>query len=287
MPIFNPQSWGMPLLTLPDTPLWTDPNPFIWTGYRPESRSWTRCFASWFYSHNETGNIYSHLLPAVFLAATLLLSVSAGTRFDTHTLDGSVVGFQLGSALLCLFLSTMYHTLLNHSSSVSRRCLQLDYVGILGLILGNLASGLHFGFYCAPTLRNVYWSMIACGCATTAVILLSPWFCDEEWRSLRLFSCIAIGLSAVAPISHAGYLWGYDYLLGIGVPYYLLEGVLLLVGCFVFRTRIPESFFPGQFDIWGHSHTLWHIFVVLSIVAHIAGLSHAVNYIHQSALCRG
>lgn len=45
-------------------------------------------------------------------------------------------------------------------------------------------------------------------------------------------------MSAFAPIGHAWYLWGYAHLLRIGVPYYLLEGVFLLAGCYVFAVGI-------------------------------------------------
>lgn len=67
------------------------------------------------------------------------------------------------------------------------------------------------------------------------MVLLSPWFRAPEWRSLRLASCIATGLSAIAPIGHAWYLWGSAHLMGIGVPYYLLEGAFLLIGCYIYQ----------------------------------------------------
>lgn len=154
----------MPLLTYVEAPRWTDPNPFILTGYRRGTQSWSRCVASWFYTHNESGNIWSHLLPGLVLALYLFLEVGLDlNRFyiNLRSFDGAVVGLQLGSAILCLFLSAMYHTFLNHSPAVYLRWLQLDYVGILGIMLGNFVGGLHFGFYCAPALRNVYWSIVS------------------------------------------------------------------------------------------------------------------------------
>lgn len=145
----------MRLLSRAELPPWFDSNPFILSGYRPESRSWVRSLASWTYWHNESGNIYSHLVPGVILACSLL-----AFGLDLRSLDGLVVGLQLGTALLCLFVSTLYHTVLNHSEAVAHLWLQFDYGGILGLILGNFLSGLHFGFYCHPSLRNLYWSMV-------------------------------------------------------------------------------------------------------------------------------
>ncbi|KAJ5919319.1 ADIPOR-like receptor SPBC12C2.09c [Penicillium verhagenii] len=289
-----------PLLTLSNVPSWFDANPFIHTGYRPESQSWRKSLASWLYIHNETGNIFSHLIPGISLLLTLLLGLPASTSTDTDPkatnptpkqeeqdrTNNIVITVQLCAAILCLLTSALYHTGLNHSARVAHQALQCDHGGILMLILGNFVSGLHFGFYCAPALKNLYWSLIVASSTGTGICLLSPWFRGSQWRFVRLSSCIATGLFAFAPISHAGYLWGPGYLMRVGVPYYLLEGALLLFGCYLFQTRIPESLYPGRFDIWGHSHTLWHVLVALSIVAHMGGLLSAREYNDQHAPCR-
>lgn len=53
------------VLSYLDIPEWYQDNEHILYGYRPLTDSWTRCFASWFHVHNETFNIFSHLVPAV------------------------------------------------------------------------------------------------------------------------------------------------------------------------------------------------------------------------------
>lgn len=150
------------LLTRTQLPSWFDSNPFILTGYRPESRYWIQSFESWLYIHNETGNIYSHLVPALLLL--LLPCAIAGTeelQFDLRNIDNAMIALQLAAALACLLISALYHTGLNHSEAVAHCCLQCDYVGILTLILGNFVSGLHFGFYCSPGLRSLYLSLVS------------------------------------------------------------------------------------------------------------------------------
>ncbi|KAJ5092638.1 hypothetical protein NUU61_007508 [Penicillium alfredii] len=270
----------MRLLLRTGVPAWADTNQFILTRYRPESRSWTHCLASWTYWPNETANIYSHPVLAVMLALGAVT-----VRIDLRGFDGAIVVLQLVMAILCLVISTLYHTALNHSAS-------FDYGGILALILGNFLSGLHFGFYCDPALRSQYWSLVLALSAPFGLVL-RPWFRATEWRTLRLASCVANGLSAFAPIGHAWYLWGRTYLMHIGVSYYLLEGALLLAGCYVwevgvvdFPRRVPEPLFPGRLDIWGHSHTPWHVSVALSIAAHARGLLSARDYNYRHALCR-
>lgn len=72
-----------------------------------------------------------------------------------------IIAVQLLAASCCFLVSALYHTLLDHSPDVAHRWLQLDYVGIITLILGNFVSGLHLGFYCTPSLKYFYWSLVS------------------------------------------------------------------------------------------------------------------------------
>ena len=58
------------LLTYNEIPAWYQDNEFILTGYRPVSKCYNRSAQSIFSCHNETFNIWSHLL---FTAPTLLV----------------------------------------------------------------------------------------------------------------------------------------------------------------------------------------------------------------------
>jgi adiponectin receptor len=47
----------------------------------------------------------------------------------------------------------------------------------------------------------------------------------------------------------------------------LLPGLINMFACyglgfFFFISRVPERFFPGKFDVWLHSHQLWHLCVL-------------------------
>lgn len=109
------------LLTIKQLPPWYDPNPFILSGYRPETRSYYRCFASWLYCHNETGNIYSHLIPGILLLSSqgILYEYIRTKHENLSNFDWSIVSLQLVTASICLLTSTTYHTLLNHSAAVA------------------------------------------------------------------------------------------------------------------------------------------------------------------------
>jgi hypothetical protein len=42
----------------------------------------------------------------------------------------------------------------------------------------------------------------------------------------------------------------------------------LQLGVATYACRVPERWFPGKFDIFGHSHQLWHLAVVLAAWVH-------------------
>lgn len=44
------------------------------------------------------------------------------------------------------------------------------------------------------------------------------------------------------------------------------------LGAVTYACRIPERWFPGKFDIMGHSHQLWHAAVVLAAWVHYCAM---------------
>jgi adiponectin receptor len=150
------------LLTLGEVPKWYDINPFILTGYRHQTNSLLGCLASWTYVHNESGNIYSHLIPAVaaIFGHRLLYNYLRAEYANLRDKDWTIISLQLWAALACMSTSTMYHTMICHSPKVKHNCLMYDYVGIIAVMLGNFISGIYFGFYCEPRLRLTYWILV-------------------------------------------------------------------------------------------------------------------------------
>jgi adiponectin receptor len=150
------------LLSYEDIPEWYQDNEFIRHGYRPVSNSGSACLASWLYIHNETVNIYSHLLPAIlFLAAEGLIFHYFKFCYPTSTIgDRLIFAFFILTAAICLGMSVAYHTLMNHSTHISHLWLRLDFIGIVFLTLGDFVSGIYMVFYCEPTIQRIYWTMV-------------------------------------------------------------------------------------------------------------------------------
>jgi hypothetical protein len=151
------------LITISDLPSWYHDNPFVLSGYRPISNSTAKCVESLLYIHNETANIYTHLIAAViFILAQSALQRYLTSLYPTIEIgDRLAIAFEGFTAAICFILSATYHSLICHSEPIFRLSLKCDYAGIIILIIGNFLSGLHISFHCAPTLARIYSFMVS------------------------------------------------------------------------------------------------------------------------------
>ena len=279
-----PASDKRPLLDWSALPTWYQDNPFITSGYRPVCFSSWACFKSMITLHNETVNIWSHLIPAtIFTVGQVALQLLIHYRFpEASVLDRSVFAINVGCGITCMLLSSLYHTLMCHSE-VSSLWLRIDYVGILTLILGSFFSGIYVGYYCDPFLRNIYWSMIMILVVTTAILVLHPKYQGLAYRTHRSWAFIVTGLSGFAPVSHGLRKYGWHVMwIRSGMPYWFLEGGLYLFGAFFFVSRMPECLRPGKFDIWFGSHQIFHCLVVAGALAHLYGVWSAFTWSYEN-----
>ncbi|KAH7025834.1 mPR-like GPCR protein [Microdochium trichocladiopsis] len=283
------------LLTWDQVPSWYAQTDRIRTGFRPVTQSTAECLASLAYLHNESVNIYSHLIPSlVFLvAAVVLFDVCLFTPLMSSRwypgaswLDILMIRFFLFTSAVCFGVSAVYHVLVCHSRAMAERWVRLDYAAIVLQIWGSFLSGLYMCFYCEPGLRNGYWAMITTLSVITALIVLDARLQSLQWRMLRLWAFVATGLSAFAPIAHAVLIFPYGQLdKQSGLRYYYLEGVFILLGAVVYATHWPESSRPNKYDIWGASHQLFHVLVVLGALAHLYGIFSAFDWNYRHPRC--
>lgn len=158
----TPPEMAYKLQTSDQVPSWYAHNSYILTGYRPVTKSIPLCLRSLAYPHNETVNIYTHLLPAI---AALLCSYSFGRYFESRFphaswADELVFRIYLTATVTCFGTSAAYHTLICHSQGYASLCVRLDFLAIVLQIVGSFIPGLYFGFYCEPHLQKLYWSMV-------------------------------------------------------------------------------------------------------------------------------
>eukprot|EP00048_Salpingoeca_helianthica_P015266 m.225869 g.225869 ORF g.225869 m.225869 type:complete len:544 (-) comp16818_c0_seq1:32-1663(-) len=274
-------SWRPSLRAFHHLPDWMHDNHHIVTGYRPELRSFRRCFYSMFYIHNETGNIYSHALGALFFC---LLSVYVfGFLPQDHPLvDRIVFTVFCMSAIVCLSCSAIFHCCFVHSNHVSLKLSKLDYSGITALIFGSCCAFVYFLLYCHGGLALGYNAGMAALGSLCAWASFTDSYRGPQFKWVRVVLFISFACGALVPIAHYALLYGTATTLLVADLYMVAwMGALYLLGALVYVTRFPECLLPGRFDFWFHSHQLWHCFVLAAAVAHYVAIYNMLLHRHE------
>ncbi|KAF3481875.1 uncharacterized protein GIQ15_04634 [Arthroderma uncinatum] len=259
------------IVTWHEAPKWQRDNKYILSGYRREKADYLEILASLTFLHNETCNVYTHLVGALLLpiiATTFMRVLSEPQLFNVSRTDYVMFGIFFLCAECCLIFSAAYHLVGPYSHGVEQFWHRMDLLGIVIVTVGTFIPGIYYIFICDPGLQKLHWAIIiVSGCATAALISI-PRFRTLRWRKVRVGAYIALGASAFIPLLHGVQLYGLEYMLQYsGMKWYLLELVLYGGG-----SRTPERFAPGKFDIWGSSHQIFHVSIFVQ-AAHRAGQS--------------
>lgn len=75
-------------------------------------------------------------------------------KVPSDAIDALCVYFLIGASMACFTSSALYHTMLSVSDNFAKHFLTLDVVCIMVLILASFVAGLRVGFYCNPTLAR-------------------------------------------------------------------------------------------------------------------------------------
>ncbi|CAH1432697.1 unnamed protein product [Lactuca virosa] len=194
----------------------------------------------------------------------------------------------LTGAMSCLICSSISHLFACHSKTFNLFFWRLDYAGISLMIVSSFFAPIYYAFTCHPFSRLFYLSSITTLGLLAIFTLLSPALSAPRYRSFRATLFLVMGFSGVIPASHAVYLHWDDHKIVVALVYEVVMAVCYSVGAMFYVKRIPERWKPGMFDIAGHSHQIFHVFVVAGALAHAAATLVIMNLQQVSpALCAG
>ena len=146
------------LYTVNEAESWQLENKYLLGYYRMASNSYWSSFHSLRYLHNETSNVYTHLIGAVlFLSWAVQTYNDVLRRYTTSDFNDLLsFGVFFTCAVFCFGSSALFHLFMNHSEGVSKLWLLLDYYGIFALITATIFSGTYYAFYCESFWWKVY-----------------------------------------------------------------------------------------------------------------------------------
>lgn len=255
------------LLLWDDLPPWRRDNAFIHSGYRQIRASYAHSFQSLFYLHNESVNIWTHLLGALAaIISSFYVYYVVHPRYEAATSsDVLVFSCFFGGAILCLGMSATFHALVDHSEAVAKWGNKLDYTGIVALIVGSYVPALYYGFFCSPALMSGYLYLVSyfilfssfnvvmsSTCKLTrgkictlgigcAVVSWVERFRTPKWRIYRASIFIGLGLSGVVPVVHGMSVYGYAGLEErMSISWVIAQGAMYIFGAVLYAVSLSS-----------------------------------------------
>lgn len=237
---------------------------YVLGGYRPLHRSWGYYLRSLFQRHNETVNVWTHLLAFLaFLSQLLQLWATVDFLGDPHSWPLLLL---LASSLAYAACSAAAHLLAGKSEWCHYAFFFLDYVGISQYQYGSAAA--HFYYAVDEDLHGrlqgvflpvaVVFSCLSClGCCYGKY--------SGHFRPTRLHKAGQLVPSALAfvwDISPVARRLMFPAAAHDPAAVHHLSQVALSLGTtFFFAVPALESCFPGGCDFVGQSHQLFHVCV--------------------------
>ncbi|AGO09838.1 AaceriAAL153Cp [[Ashbya] aceris (nom. inval.)] len=257
--------------------------------------------------HNETINIWSHLVGAAVLAYLLCWGWPRSDVYraaQVPRLAKWAIGLFLLCGVKCMASSVAWHTFNGTCHLKLRsRFVCVDYTGITLLVTASVLTTVAVTLYglSRPLMYAYMAASVGLG-AAAGVMNWSPRFDRPEARPMRI--AVYVGLAALGLVSFVHVWmqvrWASAHLLapllckslvwyGIGVVFYATlvperwrsdvtldccSGPVHDAACNQFRDLPPVVRKNRQFwslwwvDYFCHSHFLWHVFVVLGVVGH-------------------
>lgn len=259
------------LVNWDDLEEWQRDNPHIHTGYVRSEPSYKAVGRSMFYLHNESVNIYSHFVPAFVVGVLLLAAFDYFSPVQKGEPVGDEIAFLIFGASLvcCLGMSATFHLLKSHSSKIMTIGNKLDYLGICVLIAGSMVSILWFSLDDHRKTQEFFSTIVLVLGSGCACVSLMGRFRTPGWRPYRAAMFVAYGLSGILPVAYSVVHFGIDETWKrTSLGWMLCMAGCYIFGAFLYGILFPERWAPGKFDIWGHSHQLFHVMVVVAAYCH-------------------
>lgn len=242
--------------------------PHILSGYRPVGQDWHCYLLSLFQWHNESLNVWTHLLAVLPLLLRWLFAgpwSAAGVAPDPDSLP--LLLFLL-SAVSYLLFSTAAHLLQSRSELAHHAFFFLDYVGV-GIYQYGCALA-HYFYSSEPAWRQsivgevflpaaAFLGWLSCAsCCYAKLRYRRPY--PLQRKIIQLIPACLEYLLVISPVAHrlATGSWSDPAL-----PFHALQVVFSILAAFFFCCPLPERLFPGRCDIVGHGHQIFHVFLVL------------------------
>ncbi|KAL8582216.1 hypothetical protein ACOMHN_004135 [Nucella lapillus] len=243
--------------------------PYIRTGYRLPNQPWRYYCASVCWMHNESVNVWTHLIGCILL---VVHAIVLGMRLDNFR--DARAGLMVAFVVTCVFsnlFSSLAHLL--HAKSAKHYYLLyfLDYAGICIYNFGNGINSLYSCStpeeYFAVKLFFLPVLAVVCYISFVAILLARLKFQGTKLERRRKVVMTVIYVALVGVIAwpiisrYVRCIANADCKLS-SLNHLTIVFVFYALDAISFTALLPEKLRPGKFDIWGHSHQWFHVLVI-------------------------
>ena len=236
----------------------------ILTGYRPEGQAWYKYVLGFFQWHNETTNMWTHLIS--FLWAVYMIF----KLWNTYDMSDPYL-YPLGACMLTYvpvyLCSTIAHIFSNKSEVLHYVLFYGDYMGISVFGAGAAVAAHHYSVRNPPLQSfldsyspyvnvSINIGMFALFCYGKLYHGRASKMSKVTRAIINLLSYLWFLLPIANRISNSEESEAIDFH-KIGITFYVISGIF-------YSSHIPERFLPKVFDNFGQSHNVFHVTMWIS-----------------------
>lgn len=242
------------------------------SGFRPMHQPWSYYFYSIFSLHNESLNIWTHLIPLILvIRKTLTFSVDLDFASDPYAYPLLTGLLSAAIVFLCSSIAHCYHS---KSVFVHYLLFMFDYFGIAQYALG---SGIIHLFYSSDDdyYHAVQPYFLPAGIVLPTTIcyccIVSKLDSDLAPVKKKLYRILPITVTYIAfnmPVFTRLFTcyWSGDCC-DPSTQKHFIQVVSFVISGFFFASDIPQKWSPGKYDYFLHSHQLFHVAIAVCILA--------------------
>jgi len=234
--------------------------PFIYTGYRGRCGTTLKCLRTLFVRSNETLNVWTHVIPAIYFTWTAVSWCLSETSLSRSSWLALTV--YLSTVCVVPVTSAVAHMFSCASDEAWHICFFADYAALSVYAIGASVAYRFFAF--PPVLLSGWYASLyipVAGVVAVASLAGSCWsrfLPDGTRRKVARFLSLALPyLFDVTPVVYG--LVTDSEVFGASRVLHQRQFLAAFLASVIYCLHLPERFFPGQFDFFGHSHQIFHI----------------------------
>lgn len=264
------RAWMASLLPIENAPDYVKDNENVLGGYRREM-SLRQALLTIFMWHNETLNIWSHLIAGICFVSLFVMFV---TRTQDSFPKWPLVVFQLGASYT-FFVSSLFHTVLCVSRHHYEFYRKIDFTAIIIVMFSMFWPFCYYVFDCVwdgHLWPIIYISVAAAVSLMCLVVCLMPMFQSKAFHIVRPFIFGVLSIWGVVPVVHAAILFWDIYAVKAAILLVCLQLLLHCIGAILYATQWPERIlkrYHGNCHVSDYvtSHFIFHILIFLGLVS--------------------